>query len=658
MQEVTRAIDGIQKRYQKSAQAIEKDQSRIGRAKTKEDNTALKGLANFGKAAQKIDAKIHADRLKAIAKEDSTKIKGIQKEENARLKSQEKASRESLRLIKREASERERFARSTANRITGATGRGISQAGRAIGLVAGLAGGVSVSGAVTSAIENDTLARGIANRAAPLDGETRSRGQILSDVNSLSRKESQRTGISKNSQLGVVDKFIERAGNFKGIEKLLPQLNDLGQALGVSEQGMSEMGDTAGTFFSTFSASGMKDADASKATMSAMNNASMIGLKGQLGPEELSRGLGKKLMGASVAMGGSTDQIGSRFGMMMNLANTGMAIGGIADADVAGTAGLNFVQESFKHEKKLKALGINAFDKNGNLNSPEKFIPELIKKTGGSEKELGDILGERGVKLVSGFGSQYRNLKKGKEQDDYIAGLGKSIAASGSSVLSQGQIQSGAAFTRESPAAMMQKNMDEFNETISKELLPVVSRDLIPALAQLAPYVASAAKSVAEFARFAATNPFLGLGAIMSAFVVKELASAALGQAVSAALTAVISGRAVGGVASLVTGGAEAVAGAAGLGAAGASALAVGAAGALAAGAVATAVYEGVKLYQETAGVETTGDKSGKKYTKEDQERAWAEAAAKTNAEAAKMNLEAAKLNAGKNPSDKPVGAR
>jgi hypothetical protein len=342
----------------------------------------------------------------------------------------------------------------------------------------------------------------------------------------------------------MIDKFIERAGSFKGAEKLQKELNDLGDATGMSDEGKTNLSDVAGTMYSAFSAKGFSEDDAATYTKDALRNASKIGLEGQIGPEELAGGLGKRLISSAVSISGNKEDIGKNFGMLASLANTSMAIGGSATAEEAGTAAMHFAADLYSHSKQLKGAGINVFDAKGNLNSPDQVIPALLKGTGGQAGALHKVLGERGIKFVQGFASDYRNMDPAK-QASYLTDLQKQISEHGGHTLSDTDIATGAKFGRAGDAKQIERAMNDFNNAVAKDLVPVITHDLIPAFVKLAPYIGEAATALAKYLKFLAENPFTGLGLTFAALMTKELVGAGIGFAVKEALVSMLTGQAL-----------------------------------------------------------------------------------------------------------------
>ena len=646
--EVTRAIDNIQKRYQKSAKELEKATSNIGKTSSKQDTTAIKGLASFGKAARQIDYKLHMDRLREIKQEES-----------ARIRSAEKANKEAIRFIKREASERQRFARATASRVVGATGRGISQAGRLVGLGAGLAGAVSVGGAVSEAMQNSTAATAIANQAK-IAGDPRSRQAIKDDILSTAGENANKFGTTKSQQIEQLQAFMDKAGDFKAGTKLLTFMNELGNATGATADTLKDMATATGNLYASLVKQGRTPEEAQADTKAVMKNAAVQGITGAIGPEDLP-GLISELSASAITMQGDFK---ANFASLMELANTAMQGGGAKDAAEAGTAGMRVSSELYAHKKQITSAGLgDIFDKQGLLKPISEVMPKVIEKTGGDPGKIGKLLGERASKMFMGDAVMYARASDKKGALGSIKGRLEKVT--GATVTDE-QIQAGSKFAMEDPAKKFQVVMNEFNDAIAGQLLPVITSQLIPALTKLAPYVADAAKQVATFAGFLATDPFTGIGLIMAAFITKELAAAAISQVVSSGMATLLAALAAqGGVSGLaakgLTAGGTALAGAAGLeggaAAAAGAGIATAAAGVAMAASVGAAVYNGFKLYKETAGVETTGDTKHGPYTKADQEKAWADAAAKQRL-AAEAIIKAADKLGNKSPSDKPIGAK
>jgi hypothetical protein len=98
----------------------------------------------------------------------------------------------------------------------------------------------------------------------------------------------------------------------------------------------------------------------------------------------------------------------------------------------------------------------------------------------------------------------------------------------------------------QSTAVQLEMLRTKLELAVSSTLFPALVK-LIPAIETLIPNVASAAGVFAAFVQAIAQNPISGIGALITASVVRDLASAGLGEAAKLAVSSGLSAMAAGG---------------------------------------------------------------------------------------------------------------
>lgn len=218
----------------------------------------------------------------------------------------------------------------------------------------------------------------------------------------------------------------------------------------------------------------------------------------------------------------------------------------------AATALNRLPDDLVKHYKKIKSFGLEVFADQGHtkLKSLDVLIPDIMDKIGFNQEKIRQVFGERSGRFFNAFGqaySQRREELKGtglsdKEADkqakqfaiqqftDLFKDLGISVEQEDKSVAERRNS------AEEKFKAVILDLKDKFTD-LAPSILQVVDnlKPLIPILGDLLP-------KFGEWLVWASENPFSAIGELITASILKSIASASIGQVITTALTRSISG--------------------------------------------------------------------------------------------------------------------
>lgn len=570
---VYRALAGVEARFIQTAKRMEAVAARTG-GRVAGGGGGRAGGGGGRSAISENQRQSDKETRYLVQQEEQRKRKLLQAKERTAMALRRQSERESRRLEMDQRREGERWRRlaqaSSDKRLreemaqarAGARaqqqfrksiyGAGLSGAGKAlkgIGSMAtmgiGLGGGIAAAAIVKNAMAADVQARKLANQGFGTDSmKGKSRQEIAKELLASAGRESIRTGMSKESVLSAFEGIQSKAGNLKAAQDLAPWMIDVMQGQGISGDTMGNMVGMA--FNATKNMAGVTD----KAGMAKQIVEKVVAMAkaGSMTPEEAAAQMGP-LMGEVMKGGGDPLKTLGFMGSVMQL-SAGSEAPSAAEAMTA-VRRITSDMESERGRKGLKALGIDAYKKTmiagkevNVSRDPVEMLSAIIGKTHGDKAALGKIFNEESIKAINPMMELYRGGAKGAKggsgADAHKAGLAAleaGLAGAGMySEMGKGQIAEDAAFMRESDQGKLDIATQKFNEAIGTQLMPAVTK-LIPKLTEMIEPAAKVTEALVKLAAFFLDNPFLGLGAIVSGYIVKEMAAAAIGNKIAALLS-------------------------------------------------------------------------------------------------------------------------
>lgn len=544
---VERALRSVEKRYELHGRRIAKAYGYASGA--------------GATAAKRAGAPSARNEAAAVAREQQRQLNYWHKAragaELQRQREQEKTHRQRMRQIDAEK-RAEVTAAKTAQRqreqargefrrnVRGTIGRS-TQSVRAIGSAAmttvGLGGGLVFG----NAIRNEVKERGLASQLANQVGRPGIKGQLLTEARGVK-------GFTGEETLSAMEGFVTKTGDLDAARASIQSLSQLALATGTD---FGEMGEAAGQAFNVIRDT-IKDP---KQQMAALNDVMRtFAAQGALGAVEI-KDMATEVAGLGAATrkfkGGPAELLKT----MGAMAQAAVARGGASSAAEATTAVTRFAADITKQpgQKALRAAGVNVFADKGKtqLKAPEQIMLDILDKTKGDMTKVEGILNAESAKALAGFSPLYLEAEKKKKGSGRQAVLDEFSKFTGAT-LTDGQIKERADSRLSDEDMQIKESFKQLNIVVGKELVPALTR-LLPEFTKLIPLFGQAAGELSRFISWFASNPWTGVGLIVGGAIVKDIASAKIGDLIAN----LIAGK---------KGGAGAGAGGAGIGGAGAAA--------------------------------------------------------------------------------------
>lgn len=557
--EVAKALATVQQAMDRTERA------RMGGI-ARETRTTERAKQSEVRAAEKAEREIERARARGAssARRERDQIsREMEREERSKTASAARwvrqREREEIASARRVAAQRRRMAET----LTGAAGRGFRSgvstvggvASRAAGVVMGLGGGFSLGDSIERSTRISGTAADIANSGFIPGGQNaanrtkRSTGEIVG----AARGAAVQYGLSTESVLGGLQEFVGKSGDLDTGLKTMGQLAELSRATGAS---FTDVAGAAGDLMSQLGDMPNK----SEAVMTIMRGIAAQGKLGAVEMRDLASQMAKLAASAGQFGGNAVDNI-LKMGMLAQEARAG---GGAASATMAATSVTGFVNtlKTPARISEFKAAGVNLRDDKNLLRDPQEIIIESLKATKGDpermKKLFANVMGER---AVQGFTNRFNQAGGGAAGEKAVRG--RMAELMNGATMSKADVAKAASDRMREDDAKIARAKEELDQAISRDLVPEfmklvpvikdttpafisLMRDGVPAFVQLIKSVSELATSLSEssIGKMLAQHP---IGAIIAAFLIKDLASAGIGIAVKAALTTLMSG---GGVAS------------------------------------------------------------------------------------------------------------
>jgi hypothetical protein len=308
-------------------------------------------------------------------------------------------------------------------------------------------------------------------------------------------------GFSGEETLAAMSGFVTKTGDLTAARGAIQGLADLSLATGTD---FGEMGEAAGQAFNVIRDT-IKDPKEQLAALAEVM--STIAGQGNLGAVEI-RDMATELAGLGAATrsfkGGPVELLKS----MGAIAQASVARGGAKDAAEATTAVTRFAADVTKRpaQKALKGLGIDVFADKGKtqLKDPREIMADILAKTGGDMTQIEEVLNVESAKALRGFSPLFleaeRNRKATGQGPTGKEALFAEFQRFTGANLSPEEIQKRAASRLEDPDLQFSEAAKQFNEAVSKDLLPALTK-LVPEFVKLTPALGDLFNAIARLLR-------------------------------------------------------------------------------------------------------------------------------------------------------------
>jgi hypothetical protein len=451
---------------------------------------------------------------------------------NIRRRSSEMAGRLAAREANEEIQARDRASRTWGQRgrsvgssVVGSVGRLIGGVGAVAGATLGIGGGFMLADAGRKELEAEKVAALLVNTVttgkAPPEGA--SVNAILGQASQVSRE----LGVDKSELLQGTLEYSRKArgGDFKGSMANMGFFAKMSQVTGAD---ITEIASAAGTLQSQnqdLKAPEMQQLLLDVYAQGKAGSMSMVDVAKQMGTLASTR--------SSFQGNVATNQ--------RKLLALGQLAAPEGSVEEAGTYVKDLTQALAKpkHLDVLKRWGVK-LDKYGAVESPENLIESVFRGSGGDVNKISAVFGARGVPVFRALEGAYKSAGGGE------AGIGAvraEMAKVTGATMSPEDLEAQHKQMMDTPAQKMAVAWNKIEDILESKLGPAMERFADGPLPNLADKVEGLINAVAGAASWMTQDwphTFMGVGAIVSAVIAKDLAEAATGSMVKATLASAI----------------------------------------------------------------------------------------------------------------------
>ncbi len=465
-------------------------------------------------------AKIQSERNIARARESLDKQRS-----RALLQQHNESERAAARLARGRRGMADRIGGGMARSVGGAVGT-VAKIG---GAAAGIAGGFAAADALRERSEVQRRASALANAA----GDPNLKGRLAEEAGSVK-------GFSGTETLGSMQAFVGKTGDLGAARASLQGIGALALA---TDSDFETMGETAGNAFNVI-ADAIEDP---KKRIEALQKV-MAGWAGQgnIGAVELKdlAQFGGRLGASTRKFAGDPADLLIKMGAM---AQAAVRAGGASDAAEATTGVARFAADLVKKpaQKALTAMGVDVFAGPGKKGSkeyqskladPGRIIADILEKTKGSLALNEDVVNAESGKVLGGFADLYLKAESKKKGSGRDAVLGEFKRYENAAIAPEA-VKAQAESRLSDPDMQLKEAAKVFNESVGRELAPVAVK-LAHQFAELVPLAATAARMFGKMIGYLTENPFSGIGIIVGAAIVKDIATAGISSLIKGAFSA------------------------------------------------------------------------------------------------------------------------
>jgi hypothetical protein len=540
LQAVNRALRSVERRVA----ALNRRQSRALGGTGAAKRGAGRSMAAEMAANRRLSDRLVIEEARTQGKIRQIRVRGNQQ----RISDARRTARAEERIAKRSAMTMEQYKRrvhgggALRGRTMGRTGQSLRGGVRAVGAMgAGLlaiGGGYAIGSAIGQEKRLQASAAALANQArGTVGGQGKSFGQLQSEATRTARVEGLKSGQGPEAVIGGMRQFQAITGRFDIAQQMTGYMTELADA---TDAGLGDVGRTAGQIFQAIEATGKPAQESMEATMKIMDAMAGQSKIGSIEMNDLAQQMGK-LMSATANFKGDIGDLAADMGAM---AQTAIA-GGASSAPEAMTALMRFADDLVQKgaaSPAYKKAGIDVFEREmvggkevrTALKSPVELIKSIVGGTKGDIAKISSMFGVRAKKAVDPFARIYREAEA-KQAGTGIEAIEKRFQQFRDVSLTAPQRKEAATNRRRQADRQFDRAMQKFNDAVGQELLPVLTQ-LIPKFTEMIPLLTDAASGLAKFIGWFTENPMLGIGAIISAAIVKDIAAAGIGSAMRGAM--------------------------------------------------------------------------------------------------------------------------
>jgi len=436
-------------------------------------------------------------------------------------RAEERTHREQTKMLQERERASQRFARGTANRLASAGRTGLQQAAGVGTMLGQLGGGFSIADSVEREVGLTRQAGKIAASTVVGEGESRPSTQ---EILGTARKTGLAQGIDPKEILDGIEKFKDLTGDTNRAMQIMPDIAKLATAFGGD---IGELAENAANLKIAVEKEGTKLDNAD--IMKLLRVQTRQGAVGAVELKDMAKYGGRLTAGASLFEGDRATNIAT----LGAFAQVARQRGGASSPAEAMMAAQRFATDIQGKADILKDAGIDIHGAEGKMKDPRLIIKEMLEKTGGDVTKLKEMgLGERGVRVLTGFSDIYTKAGGGK------AGMAKvdEELKKFTEGVSDAEITMRANERMLDADRQLERAMIELRTAVGTQLLPEFLK-MVPVLRDAIPTMTKLLEGFTRLADFAIRNPLAGLSVMIGAAFAKELAAAAIGKLIESALS-------------------------------------------------------------------------------------------------------------------------
>lgn len=480
------------------------------------------------KSIQRVDAmaaRIGEQAVKTFERQEEQKRRALDREESRKLASIQRSVKKEEEL-RDSASRRARsnFANSVGSRASYGITRGL-HAGMGLATMAlGAMGGFGIVESVRERSNMHGLASAIAIQGSKSKGDQFTSGEVLKTAT----QEGIRTGRGTEETLHGLQKFIDITGDLKAAQENIKLIGDYADASGST---LENMATAAAQLFSSHTVKNAEELGAALGVFTEMGKGGAIELK------DFAKNFGK-LTSTAGFFGGDKTKNAFTLGAIGELS---FQHGGSASPVMAMTAVQRYGSDLLSHHKQIKErLGVDIQDKHGKMRNIQDITVDIAAATGGNQLKLDKLFGQIGMRGINAPVETFRHaIEGGATPKQATEAVIKELTELSSKMLSTQAAADQAASRRAESDRQFEIVSERLKIAMGEQLLPEFIK-MIPQIERLIPALVSLVQSGTNLAEWFASNPFSGIGALVGAFLVKELAIAFAGAAIKTGVSTAI----------------------------------------------------------------------------------------------------------------------
>ncbi len=503
------------------AKAKEKAFAHVAQEADRWQRQMVKDHERAAKAQTKATENAAKDKIRAYRSADREVSRALTASVREHERAEAQKSRDAMRWVRtREAEERASFARRSkfAGAVVGAAktaGRTVvGGAQRVASTLLQVGGGFSVADAIKEQGDLERSAVGLSNSAYMGKGPRMDAKALQAQAKAASI----RTGIDANEILKGAHAFGAKTGRY---DEGVSQMDFFGQVSKGTGASVEDVAKTAGVLR-------VQNKDLKPEQMKALLLQTIRqGQQGSVEFEDLAKVAGR-VTRSSVNYAGNQE---ANQGKLLGLAQIAMRTSG--SPEEAATVLSNVSADAMKHHDKFKA---GTFNKQGQIaKAPEEFLADVMEQTGGNlQKIQGMGFGMRSMKMFQAMAPTFNKARaEGKSGRDAVLGDIKDVTAG---TMPVDELQTNVKNILNTSAEQFEAGVRQLKTAVGEQLMPEFVK-LVPVLQQLIPYLQRFLEGVVKVADWALANPLAGLGAAITALIVKELAAAQIAKTIQSLIS-------------------------------------------------------------------------------------------------------------------------